>query len=110
MVTAQVKKQKKPATINPYLVQKVMSASPEQLISYVYDAGIAACAQKDRDKGLKVIRVLIKALNFDHKEVAIPFYNVYRFLNYSLSCGNFAVAKEYFETLKSTWAKSMKVV
>jgi len=110
MLAVQQKTVKRPTPKNPYLVQKIMSASPEQLISYIYDAGIKACAQKDRDKGLKVVRALIQSLNFDHKEAATPFYNVYRFLNYSLSCGNFSEAKEYFTTLKTTWAKSMKVV
>ena len=29
--------------IDPYLQQKVMSASPAQLVSYIYDIGISAC-------------------------------------------------------------------
>ncbi len=110
MLAVQQKQTKRAKPKNPYLEQKIMSASPEQLISYIYDAGITACVQKDRDKGLKVLRTLIQSLNFDHKEAAVPFYNVYRYMNYSLSCGKFTEAKGYFETLKSAWTQSMKVV
>jgi len=110
MLAVKQKQLKRPMPKNPYLVQKVMSASPEQLISYIYDAGITACIQKDRDKALKAIRILIQSLNFDHENAAVPFYNVYRYMNYSVAVGKFAEAKGYFETLKSTWAENMKVV
>ena len=39
------------AKMNPYLEQKVMTASPEQLIAYVYEVGSASCARKDADRG-----------------------------------------------------------
>ena len=38
--------------LNPYLVQKVMTASPEELIKYVYDAAIGACAREDHRRAL----------------------------------------------------------
>ena len=95
---------------NPYLVQKVMSASPEQLISYVYDAGIKACALENRSDGLRAVQVLINALDFDKQEMSVAFYNVYRYINYTISQGNFAEAKKNLEDLKSTWTKAMKVV
>lgn len=110
MLAVKQKQVKRPMPKNPYLVQKVMSASPEQLIAYIYDAGIAACIQKDRDKALRAIQILIHSLNFDHEDAAIAFYNVYRYMNYSVSSGKFTEAKRYFETLKSTWAQGMKVV
>ncbi|MCB0281010.1 MAG: flagellar protein FliS [Calditrichae bacterium] len=100
----------KKSTQNPYLVQKIMSASPEQLISYVYDAGIKACALKDTSKAIKAVQVLIKALNFDVKEMSVNFYNVYRYINYTISKGNFAEAKKNLEELKSAWTQAMKVV
>lgn len=95
---------------NPYLVQKIMSASPNQLISYVYDAAIKACAIGDRSEANRAMQVLIKSLNYDHKEVAVTFYNVYRYINHTISKGNFAEAKKYLEDIKSTWVKAMKVV
>jgi flagellin-specific chaperone FliS len=103
-------KQKRTSKHDPYLVQKIMSARPEQLISYVYDAGIKACSLKDSAKAIRAIQVLIKALNYEAKEVAVNFYNIYRYINYSISQGNFAEAKRNLEELKSTWTQAMKVV
>ena len=48
--------------MNPYLTQKIMSASPEQLVCYIYDAGIVACKKKDTTKAGQAIRELINAL------------------------------------------------
>ncbi len=95
---------------NPYLVQKVMSASPEQLISYVYDAGIKACTVEDRSEALRAVQVLINALDFDKQEMSVTFYNVYRYINSTISRGNFVEAKKNLEDLKSTWTKAMKVI
>ncbi|KAA3617658.1 MAG: flagellar protein FliS [Calditrichaeota bacterium] len=95
---------------NPYLVQKIMSASPEQLVSYVYDAGIKACSLENRSDATRAVQVLINALDFDQKEMSLTFFNVYRYINYTISQGNFAEAKRNLEDLKSTWTKAMKVV
>ena len=62
---------------NPYLVQKIMTASPEELISYIYEAAIRGCVLKDQSKTLEAIQQLINALNFDAGEVPANFYKVY---------------------------------
>ena len=36
------------STMDPYLRQKVLSASPQQLIVYLYDLGIASCNNKNK--------------------------------------------------------------
>lgn len=100
---------KKATQADPYLVQKIMSASPDQLISYIYDAGIAACKRKEREKASKAVLALMKSLNFDYKEIATTFYNVYRYLNRLISKGKFEEAKDVFVDLKQTWSKAMKV-
>jgi len=63
---------------NPYLVQKVMTASPEQLVLYVFDAASLACSRKDKKKAMEALQVLIGALKFDYHEIATTFYNTYR--------------------------------
>ena len=65
--------------INPYLMQKVMTASPEQLISYIYDIAISACAQKDHIKATQAVQELINSLNFDYKEQSLTFFRIYRY-------------------------------
>lgn len=96
--------------MNPYLVQKVMSASPEQLIAYVYEAGITACARGDRAKAINAVSTLIKALNFEHKETAVTFFNVYRYLNRLIYKGKLDEAKTIFSDLKQNWSQAYKVV
>jgi flagellin-specific chaperone FliS len=95
---------------NPYLIQKVMSASPQQLISYVYDAGITACASENRNEALRAVQVLINALDFEKKEISMTFYNVYRYINYTITRGKFAEAKKNLEEIKATWNQAMKVI
>ena len=96
--------------MNPYLTQKVMSASPEQLVSYIYDAAITACVKQDRLRASQAINQLISALNFDYKEQAVVFFNVYRYLNRLIQQGRFEEAKANLSEIKTAWSQAMKVV
>jgi len=93
---------------DPYLVQKVSSASPEQLVSYIYDVAITACAKKNHAKAFRAVQVLINALNFDYKEISMTFFNVYRYINKLVQKGNFDEAREQLIDLKKTWSTAMK--
>ena len=95
-------------TYDQYQKQKIMSATPNELISYIYDVAIAGCGNNDSLKAGKAVRELIKSLNFDYKEIALTFYNVYRFINNSIIKGDFATAREMLIDIKSTWDKAMK--
>lgn len=94
--------------VNPYLMQKIMSASPEQLISYILDAGITACAKKDYSNASKAVQALINALNFDYKEISLTFFNVYRYINRLIQKGQFDEAKEMLADIRKTWSTAMK--
>ena len=102
-------KKQMPKDVDPYLTQKIMSASPDQLISYIFDSGIAACGRKDREKASLAIQTLIKSLNFDYKEVAMSFYNVYRYVNHLIHLGKFDDAKTILVDIKKTWSQAFKV-
>jgi flagellin-specific chaperone FliS len=106
----QKKYQKAAKATNPYVVQRVMSASPDQLIAYIYEAGITACKGKDRAKALKAVQSLISSLNFDHdKEIAYTFYRVYRYINQIIIKGKFEEAQTMLNDLKQSWTSAMKV-
>jgi len=96
-------------TKNPYLVQKVMTASPEQLVLYVFDAAIIACSRNDKGKTIQAMQVLIPALKFDYHEIASNFYNSYRGIINLVSRGEFDLAKNLIADVKKTWASAMKV-
>ncbi len=95
--------------VNPYLIQKIMSARPEQLISYIYDAAIAGCVNKDRAKASRAVQELINSLNFEYKEIAITFFNVYRHINFLIRTGKFETARNMLTEIKKSWSDAMKV-
>jgi len=92
---------------NPYLVQKVMTASPEQLVIYVFDAAILACSRNDKAKAIQAMQVLIDALKFDYHEIATSFYNSYRGIITLLTRSDFETAKKLIVDVKGTWERAM---
>ncbi len=107
MLTSQSRQNYK--KFDPYLVQKIMSASSEQLISYIYDAAIVACSKEDSIRAGKAVRELMNSLNFNYKEIALVFYNVYRYINNIILKGKYEEARVMLIDLRKTWQKSMKV-
>ena len=102
--TAKSKNQK-----NPYLSQKILSASPNELISYIYDAAIRGCVQNDRYRVNRAISELISALDFEQSQAAMPFFNVYRHITFLNRQGRFDEAKSILVELKNTWNRAMNI-
>lgn len=94
---------------NPYLVQKIMTASPEELISYIYEAAIRGCIQKNQGKTLEAIQELINALNFDAGDVSASFYKVYTGIQNHVYNHEFDAARETLIDLRKTWSKAMNI-
>ncbi|HMA63185.1 MAG TPA: flagellar export chaperone FliS [bacterium] len=94
---------------NPYLVQKVLSASPEELILYIYDAAIAACANENHSKAAEAIQELINSLNFEKRTVANTFYRMYQHILHQIHNGKFERARELIKEIRDTWAQAMKL-
>ena len=96
-------------SVNPYLMQRVMTASPEQLISYIYDIAISSCAKENRLKSIKAVQELINALNFDYKEQSLTFYRIYRYILDQINKNKFSEAQKLLTEIKRTWADAMQV-
>ncbi len=94
---------------DPYLKQKIFSASPEQLVSYMYDAIIAACHRKDQERTLQGLVGLVNALNFDYKDVAVPLYQLYQYCLEQVRKRKFDEVEVLIGGLKSAWAEAMNV-
>jgi len=86
-----------------------MTASPEQLIAYIYDAGVAACGREDKIKAMQAVQELINALNFDQKDVAMTFYSIYRYIQDQIREKNFQGAKEALTEIKKAWVEAHKL-
>ncbi len=94
---------------NPYLVQKIMTASPEELISYIYEAAIRACIQEDHTRALEAVQQLINALNFDAGDISSTFYQVYSGILDHLYKRDYDTAKEILIDLRKTWSEAMNI-
>lgn len=95
---------------DPYLQQKILSASPKQLVAYIYDAGISACVQKDKERALRSIQELINSLDFDQgKELTKTFYQMYRFLQTQLRQDKYDEVKNILTEIRKTWIEAHKV-
>jgi flagellin-specific chaperone FliS len=91
--------------IDPYLQQKVLSASPTQLVSYLYDIGVSACINKDKIKIGKVISHLKENLNYSPgtKKISETFCSVYDHIHFLTKNDNFTEAKNAFQDIKKVW-------
>ena len=95
--------------LNPYLVQKILTASPVQLIIYIYDVAISSCARNDKIKSSEAVQDLINALNFEHKDIAITFYRIYNVILNKIHKNKFQEAKDMLSELRETWQKAIKI-
>jgi flagellar protein FliS len=90
--------------LRQYQQQAIASASAEQLIVKLYDAGIAACYREDRVKLRAVLRELIGSLNFAHGgEIAPRLYDLYDFFLTESIQGNLHVVGELMGELREAW-------
>ncbi len=94
---------------NPYLTQKVLSASPEQLILYIYDASISACGREDHIKAAEAVQELINSLNFKEKKVASTFYGMYQYILNLIHEKDFEEAQVLLKEIRNTWANAMNL-
>lgn len=97
---------------NPYLTQKILTASPEQLIAYIFDFGAVACKQEDSVKARRAIQTLMNALNFeahDAKKISETFFNIYGHLGRLINQREFSQAALIFTDLKESWATAFSV-
>ena len=51
---------------------------------------------------------LINALNFEHKQIATIFYQMYNFILDKIHKQKFQEAKELLSELRETWANAIK--
>lgn len=93
----------------PYLTQKIMSAKPEQLISYIYDAVIAGCYRKDQERVLRGLMMLVNALNFDYQAEAIPLFKLYQYCLERARRSDYSEVEELMRGVRSAWVEAMKV-
>ncbi len=88
---------------NPYVAQTVRTASKEKLILMLYQLGCQACARHDAAKANRVLSELIAALNFEYREMAIRFFDLYRYALDEVNAGRFTEAQNILKSLSTMW-------
>ena len=96
-----------------YLEQKILSATPKQLIAYIYDAAIVSCTKRDIEKTTAAIGILINSLNFDDNEdvqdISLKFIQYYEYILDLVRKNKFDEARDNLKEIRDAWVKSMKV-
>mgnify|MGYP006431223209 CR=1 FL=1 len=91
-----------------YQQQSVQTASPEKLIDKLYEAGIQACYQEDRDTLRKVLLELIESLNVEQGgELADRLLGIYEFCLNECATGDLGMIRELLEELREGWREGV---
>ena len=91
-----------------YQRQDVLSASPAQLVTKLYDLGILACNNDDRIKLRKILIELISSLNFEEGgDIAIRLSQIYEFCMRESVSGDLSQIAEMLGDLRETWKESL---
>ena len=75
------------------------------LVLKLYDLGIQKCHDRDRIGVQKILKELIGSLNFEYKDMAGSFYELYDYAMRSADAENFNEAANILEGLRSAWEK-----
>lgn len=85
-----------------YQEQSIKSATPEELITKLYDFVISACHNKDAERLQDVLQALMESLNFDY-DISESLYNLYEYCMRQAQQKNFEEVCELIEPLRETW-------
>jgi flagellar protein FliS len=91
-----------------YQQQSVQTASPEKLIEKLYEAGIQACHQDDRNTLREVLLELIQALDVEQGgELAERLQAIYEFCLNESATGDLDMIRELLEELREGWREGV---
>jgi flagellar protein FliS len=91
-----------------YQQQSVQTATPEKLIDKLYEAGIQACHQGDRNRLREVLLELVKALDMERGgELAERLQAIYEFCINESATGDLDMIRELIEELREGWREGV---
>ncbi len=96
---------------NPYIINQINNATPQELILKVYDFAILNCQKNDLIKTNDAIQVLINSLNFDDlaaKEISIGLLRLYQFCQEQMRKKNNQIVLKILTELRDTWINAIK--
>jgi flagellar protein FliS len=99
------------SAINPYLLNNIMNATPQQLLLKVYDFAVVHCQKKDLAKTNSAIQQLKDALRFDGneevKEFSLGLFRLYQYCQDQMRKGEFDNALKVLTELRECWSNTL---
>ena len=92
--------------INTYQRQAIINASPEELVSILFDMAIQASYRKDAEKLQGVLNLLMKSLNFDY-DLAKSLYGLYEYCQQITKEKKFEEVRELIDNIRDAWNQSV---
>ncbi len=92
--------------INPYLVNEIMGAKPEQLLIKIYDFAILHCQKHNMIKTNESLQVLVNSLNFNDesaREISTGLLKLYQFCQEQMRKKNYDEVYKILTGLRDTW-------
>lgn len=97
--------------LNPYLVNQILNASPEQLLIKVFDFAVVHSEKKDMIKTNTAIQELINFLRFDddrYKDLSINLLRLYQFCQDQARKDNFEIVTKILTGLRESWLQAIQ--
>jgi len=91
-----------------YLRNEIMSMTPVQLVTKVYDLAILNCKKKDMVKASKAIVELISALKFEYEEISISLFQLYQYCLDQIKKEEYDDAIDILTGLRESWVEAAK--
>lgn len=84
-----------------------MGASPEALVTKMYDFAIQACYQKDEKRLIDILSALTTSLNLDY-ELASSLYQLYKYCQQQAREHNFEEVIELLKGVRDIWKEHVE--
>ncbi len=90
-----------------YQRQEILSASPEALVTKLYDYAIQACHRKDDERVVEVLSTLIKGLNYDY-ELSGSLFELYKYCQKQARVGKFDEVYNLLKDIRDAWKEHVE--
>ena len=92
--------------LKDYQRNQILSMSPVQLVTKVFDVAIVSCKKKDSVKATKAIVELISGLRFEFKEIAVSLFQLYQYCLEKIRQGEYNEAESILSGLRESWVEA----
>lgn len=88
--------------LNTYQRQAILNASPEELVSILFDMAVQATYRKDTNRLHGVLTLLMRSLNFEY-DLAKSLYGLYEYCQHITKQQKFDEVRMLIDDIRETW-------